>query len=792
MPTVGNPIFNWSAPCLEQELIRWEDVVDDNFRVNKTENEVKAALIRGWIGDKGTQYLHKYKWTRDEWQNHELIMERLKEKIQPKGRNQRNKYKSDLDHFRQTTESFSEFWTELKRKVELAKNKSTRCKDHKDCSSCLDGYMEEELMSLIYNRVSDQRTRDCIDMLPDAEHTLEKYLHLGETQELSEANAAASNPQPPTAPVHALRYKGKSQGKSTGKLCSSCGYKHKYGECKAKGEKCKKCSKIGHFARVCRSKCVNNSQCRSNNKSARFSGTRKVHMVTDNGEIQGKADLNTATERLEDVISCEFVDPIDVLVDEDTTSQPKGNMDVHTGHKPMRYQAFTRVSMYPTDTSGKSAGKPIEMKCKLDTGASVNVMPLAAYKLIKPSELDQDNKPIGGFGQDRTTLRGYSGNIIKQYGTRLIKAFWNNKYWAILFHIVETQGPILLGLNAMRKFGLFTKHPRISIETVDLLASKQNLTRCEGKEATARQGAAGPAAEIQCYRLADYTQIPAGRGYVNQKHINNKISAFILEGWSSAVSLQNRQLRTTLPATKLQTNSETVKVSPQTRKKHSRYDAHTKELPRLLPKQSVRLQDPSTKKWSIPGEVLQKAETPNSYVVKTPKGVLRNRIHIKEAAMPGPQVPTKQAPAAASMAPRQLISKITQSAKTIEKPRAAAMPPNESQPVLPTPVPPSPQGIPSVPKPHPVIQENDRPHNSTGSGDNNKASPKVSVSKPPGPVQVPDKPQDTTKETTTLCRSNKVRKPNKRHADTLKVASEFKNNPWLWSKTPPKGTVHMF
>ena len=191
--------------------------------------------------------------------------------------------------------------------------------------------------------------------------------------------------------------------------------------------------------------------------------------------------------------------------------------------------------------------------------------------------------------------------------------------------------------------------------------------------------------------------------------------------------------------------------------------------------------------------MLQKAEIPNSYVVKTPKGVLRrNQIHIKEAAMPGPQVLTKQAPAAASMAPRQLISKIIQSAKTIEKPRAAAMPPSEPQPALPTPVPPSPLRIPSVPKPHPVIQENDRPHNPTGSGNNNKAIPKVSVSKPPGPVQVPDKPQDTTKETTTLCRSNRVRKPNKSYADTLNIASVVKNNMWLWSKTPPKGTVHMF
>ena len=133
----------------------------------------------------------------------------------------------------------------------------------------------------------------------------------------------------------------------------------------------------------------------------------------------------------------ECVGSIDVFVDEDTTSQPKGNLDVHTVLKPKRHQAFIRVSMYPTDISGRTPGKPIEMKCKVETGASVNLRPLAAYKLINPSEFDKDNERIGGFGQHRTTLRGYSGNIIKQYGTRLIKAFWNNKYWGILFHIVE-------------------------------------------------------------------------------------------------------------------------------------------------------------------------------------------------------------------------------------------------------------------------------------------------------------------------------------------------------------------
>ena len=244
-------------------------------------------------------------------------------------------------------------------------------------------------------------------------------------------------------------------------------------------------------------------------------------MVTEDGEIQGTVDLNTAMERLEDVISSEFVGSIDVFVDEDTTSQPKGNLDVFIVHKPMRYEAFTRVSMYPTDTSGKTTGKPIKMKCKLDTGASVNVMPLAAYKLINPSEFTKDNKPIGGFGQDRTTLRGYSGNIIKQYGTRLIKAFWNNKYWVILFHIVETQGPILLGLNAMQKFGLFTKHPRVSMETVDHFPSSQNLVKHETKEVTASQGATGPVIES-----ATGTKVTSGHRY---EMANNDASASFSE-----------------------------------------------------------------------------------------------------------------------------------------------------------------------------------------------------------------------------------------------------------------------
>ena len=132
-------------------------------------------------------------------------------------------------------------------------------------------------------------------MLPDAEHTLEKYLHLEETQELSQANAEAFNPQgQTTASVHVLKYSkkdGKASGKSSGKPCTYCGFNHKFGHFPAKQAKCKICQNIGDCAKVCRSKYRKTKQNndRSNNQSARFTGNKKkstnIHLVADDGEV---------------------------------------------------------------------------------------------------------------------------------------------------------------------------------------------------------------------------------------------------------------------------------------------------------------------------------------------------------------------------------------------------------------------------------------------------------------------------------------------------------------------------
>ena len=163
----------------------------------------------------------------------------------------------------------------------------------------------------------------------------------------------------------------------------------------------------------------------------------------------------------------------------------------------------------------------------------------------------------------------------------------------------------------------------------EIYKEQQNQARCDPLEVKSitRQGAAGLVAEAQCSRPANYTQTPTGQGYVKPRHSNNKIPVSFSEGLSSVVSLHNRQLRSIFPATKLPANSKAVMASPLTRQVHSRLDAQSKEFKWVLPTQPVRLQEPQSKKWSKPGEVLSRTETSQSHVVETQK-VLAKEIEI--------------------------------------------------------------------------------------------------------------------------------------------------------------------
>ena len=66
------------------------------------------------------------------------------------------------------------------------------------------------------------------------------------------------------------------------------------------------------------------------------------------------------------------------------------------------------------------------LKCKVDTGAGGNVMPLCAFSKLFPRCVTTDGT-LTGLRPTRTCLTAYNGSTIKQYGTLDTAVNWKPK-----------------------------------------------------------------------------------------------------------------------------------------------------------------------------------------------------------------------------------------------------------------------------------------------------------------------------------------------------------------------------
>ena len=119
----------------------------NNFIAHKTTNrKQQGSFCRGWIGDIGEGKLESFNWTDDNFYNSDEMLERPQQVIQPSTIAQSNKYRKDLITYRQTTETYSHFFVELKRRYYLAKDNSKfLCTEHNTCKECIDRMKQEDL-----------------------------------------------------------------------------------------------------------------------------------------------------------------------------------------------------------------------------------------------------------------------------------------------------------------------------------------------------------------------------------------------------------------------------------------------------------------------------------------------------------------------------------------------------------------------------------------------------------------------------------------------------------------------
>ena len=244
--------------------------------------------------------------------------------------------------------------------------------------------------SLIRDRIVCGVTSDTLrkQLLKERDLTLHKTIQMCQIHEAAEKHSAqvAEDHE-----VNAIRPKGKSSV-TPSKPCGYCGRKHAPHKeaCPAFGKKCTSCSKLHHFAKVCRS-------------TRQQSGPRNVHAVERESEMD---------------------------------SEIAEDWEVHA-----LTQASRRNEIHCTAHVNAES-----LRLKIDTGAKCNVLPLDQLNKVRKNEVINKAKAVN--------LVAYGGDRFSTLGTVDLQCKIGTETQLITFQVVDRQAAPILGLNDALKLRL--------------------------------------------------------------------------------------------------------------------------------------------------------------------------------------------------------------------------------------------------------------------------------------------------------------------------------------------------
>ena len=97
------------------------------------------------------------------------------------------------------------------------------------------------------------------------------------------------------------------------------------------------------------------------------------------------------------------------------------------------------------------------LKVKVDTGAQGNILPARTFKRMFPELLDESGVPSKQHLRHRPTiLTAYNGAAMTHHGTIVIPCSYGERQCDTEFYVVETPGPVILGLPTSRDLNLVT------------------------------------------------------------------------------------------------------------------------------------------------------------------------------------------------------------------------------------------------------------------------------------------------------------------------------------------------
>ena len=203
--------------------------------------------------------------------------------------------------------------------------------------------------------------------------------------------------------------------------CRNCGKYHEKKNCPAFGKKCHNCNKMNHYKTVCKSNRVNtNRQGQKQDHKTGFS--KRIHEVKNNDEEDNEIFLS------------ELI--INSL-----------NKNTNTN------EWLTDILIDDT-----------KIKCKLDTGAQVNVISLNQLKQFKI---------MPKITETKTIVKAFGGTKIELAGECILECSFKNKKNKFLFLITYFNSKPILGFDTCKFFNLLnsidsiTTHSKTPLEIIE-------------------------------------------------------------------------------------------------------------------------------------------------------------------------------------------------------------------------------------------------------------------------------------------------------------------------------------
>ena len=423
--------MNWAAGDLSKEWERFYQHCEFTFGgpLSKCSEKEKICNLMSFVGDKGREIYLTFQWetvqvgSGESAQNvkEKDILQRVVRKFQVHFEAKKNAIMAAVkfDRRRQLQgETFDSFVTDLKL---LAR-----------------GLNMTELNTLIRNAIAckslDERVRQrCLEKSKNL--TLEMAIDIGQMFEATKDGTQVMSGEDPKVEVNKLVWKNGSPKKKHDQVqkCDRCGYNaHKPQEkCPARNESCNKCRKIGHFAKVRRS---------------------KKNKVNSLNEMVYPEDFSSEEEDLDSEIQLLHVASLEMY-------------GISNKQKTCENDEWWEVVQVGNST----------LHCQLDTGAYASVINTTQLKQVAPSaQIKQTKKTLVSYSQHRITPKGYVTLPIR----------FKDRELNVNFYVIDSkQKPILSGkvcqaLNLVQR--VHKLQPHVDPNLKELLEQYPDLQSASG------------------------------------------------------------------------------------------------------------------------------------------------------------------------------------------------------------------------------------------------------------------------------------------------------------------------